>query len=190
MGKTWNFDPARLAELEAAGWEAYYARNWPRAFWLLVLLCREQFRLSWLSALRAAYYVTRASMAFAPKENDVPATKAYLEKFYATAKANAGYDPQRAAELELRYWIVHRQLVGNPDKADMIQALAELHSTLFGLPMEKVHRSAELRSAAAETVDRITSRTSTDIAQDWNSIRHYLTQAYSEIRQALAGGKV
>lgn len=191
MGNAWAFDPARLAELEAAGWEAYYARNWPRAFWLLVLLCREQFRLSWFSALRAAYYVTRASMAFAPKENDIPATKKYLAKFYFAAKGNPnlGYDPQQASELELRYWIVHRQLVGIPDKSGMIQALAELHSTLFGLPREQVRSSAELRATAAETVDRITSRSSPDPAQDWQRIRQYLTQAYSEILQALAGGK-
>lgn len=188
----WNFDPARLAELEAAGWEAYYARNWPRAFWLLVLLCREQFRLSWFSALRASYYVTRASMAFAPKDNDIPTTKTSLKKFYATAKANPnlGYDPEQAAELELRYWIVHRQLVGNRDKSGMVQALAELHRALFRLPLAKVQRSAELRSAAAEAVDRITGRTSTDIAQDWHMIRQYLTQAYTEIRQALAAGEV
>lgn len=188
MVATWSFDPARLAEVEAAGWEAYYARNWLRAFWLLVRMAREQFGLSWPFALRAAYYVTKASIAFAPKDNDLDSTRYYLGKFYHEAKSNPRlqYDAEKVADLELRYWIVHRELVGIPDKSGMIQALAELHSALFALPLAMVQRSAELRSVAAETVDRITSRASTDPDEDWQRIREHLTRAYTEIYQALA----
>ncbi len=46
-----RFNPKQIAYYEKAGWEAYYDRNWPRAFWLLVQLNRAQFHMSRLTAL-------------------------------------------------------------------------------------------------------------------------------------------
>ena len=61
MPPTPEFNPDRVAYFEQAGWEAYYDRNWPRTFWLLVGLNREQFRMGWWLA---DYILARASPRF------------------------------------------------------------------------------------------------------------------------------
>ena len=66
-------DPDRVAYFEKAGWQAYYDRKWLRVLRLMVQLNREQFGMSLLTAIAAAVDVVRASLAFAPVDNDVPA---------------------------------------------------------------------------------------------------------------------
>ena len=41
MPQTPVLDPDRVAYFERAGWQAYYDRNWPRVFWLMVQLNQE-----------------------------------------------------------------------------------------------------------------------------------------------------
>ena len=86
MPPTLELEPAKVAYYEKAGWEAYYDRNWPRAFWLLVQLNRAEFRMGWPLALAAALDTVRASIAFAPLDrSDVPKATAYIQKFYEKA---------------------------------------------------------------------------------------------------------
>lgn len=61
--------------------------------------------------------------------------------------------------------------------------MIELHSALFGLTAEQARESAEWRLLAANTVDLITSGTSTDIEGDWQRLETYLQKAYSSIVQ-------
>jgi hypothetical protein len=56
------FHPERVAYYEAAGWQAYYDHRWLGAFWLMVRLNREEFRMPLPSAelrARAAKTVDR-----------------------------------------------------------------------------------------------------------------------------------
>jgi hypothetical protein len=131
-----RLNPEQIAYYEKAGWEAYYDRNWPRAFGLMVRLIESQFYVPFPRSLLAALHVVRASIAFAPRDHDLDATLAHLERFYRiAARANSGiFDPRRAAELELRYWVIHRELAETPelDKRPLVQSLADLHAALFG----------------------------------------------------------
>lgn len=185
-----GFDPDRLAYLETEGWRAYYDHKWLRAFRLLVQLSHEQFGLSWPRAAQAAYYITRASVAWAPKENDPRKTRAYIRRFYRVAGTygkGLHFNPRQVANLELRYWDVHRRLSGRPDseKQPLIQSLMDLHSAIFGLPKEKTIPSAIGRAHAADTVDLITSHNSTDIDSDWRRIATYLREAYRSLKAEL-----
>jgi len=56
-----------------------------------------------------------------------------------------------------------------------------LHSVLFGLTPQQARESAQWRLLAADTVDLITSRTSTDVEGDWSKLEGYLQKAYSSI---------
>jgi hypothetical protein len=183
-----RLNPERIAYYEKAGWEAYYDRNWLRAFGLMVRLIETQFSVPFPRSLFAALYVVRASIAFAPRDNDLEATLRHLERFYrVAARANGSvFDPRRAAELELRYWVVHRELAEAPslDKRPLVQSLAELHGALFGRTPAEMWSSAERRAAAAEAVDRITGRRSADVAADWRRVEECLRQAYQHIKQA------
>ena len=191
-----EIDPGKIAYYEKAGWEAYYDRNWPRAFGLLVQLNRVEFRMSWPQALAAALDTVRATIAFAPLErSDVPKATAYIEKFYAKAGRSLGQkaDAATLAKLEMDYWVVHRRLAiarkQNPNDGDlepMIVSLANLHAALFSSTPERMRASAELRAKAAEAVDLITSKRSIDVAGDWRRVETYLKQAYDAVQRDAA----
>ncbi len=185
MGWTFTLQPERVAYFEAAGWKAYYDRKWLKMLRLLVLLCQEQFHIPFPQSLGAAYYTTRASLAWVPVEHDEHKVLAYLEKFYGVARRYSGlhYDVKRVAALEFQYFDVHRRLSGKGEKEELLQTLIALHSALFGLTPEQARASAEWRLLAANTVDLITSRASTDVEGDWSKLEGYLQKAYSSIIQ-------
>lgn len=181
-----RFDPQLVGYYEKAGWEAYYDRQWLRVLWLMVALNHAQFGMAWPNAVWAARDVVRASVAFAPLENDLAATKRWLTRFYAQARHAVGIqaDADTLAALELEYWVVHRRLararsagVGG-DIGPMVDSLAALHAALFDSTRERMLVSAQLRALAAAAVDEITSRRSRDVAADWQRIEGYLMQSY------------
>ena len=111
------FDPDRVAYLEVEGLKAYYEHEWVRCFQMIMALMHEQFGFSWLRAAQAAYYVTRASIAWAPVDNDRRATHRYIRKFYRlAAKHGKGYsfEPNPTGDLVYRYWVLHRIRGNNP----------------------------------------------------------------------------
>lgn len=179
-----RFDPQRVAELEAAGWRAYYERSWLRLFWLTAALAREQFRIPLPFALVGASYIARAAKVFAPLAHDDVPVRADLARFYRIVRRWSGlrFDPDEVAELELRYWDVHRRLSGRPDKTEFIEAMVALHSTTFGLAPDAARESAERRVAANTIVDTITARTSTDVPADWRRLEEQLVRCYRSIR--------
>jgi len=186
------FRPERVAYYETAGWRAYYEHRWARAFWLMVRLNREEFRMPLLTSVAAALDIVRASLAFAPADNDVPKAAKYVLRYYQKARRSAGLqaDAQTLAELELRYWVVHRELalerIRQPDKDNlgaMVEDLTDLHAALFEISPQAARRSAELRALAAKTVDRITGRYSTDVMGDWRQVEAYLQQAYRAVQE-------
>lgn len=187
MAHVFRMQPERVAYFEAAGWKAYYDRKWLRMLRLLVQLCQEQFHIPFPVSLLAAYYTTRASLAWAPLEHDESRVLAYLQKFYRLAHRYSGlrYDVQQVAALELQYFAVHRRLSGQQDKEPFLQTLIELHSALFGMSAEQARASAQWRLQAANTVDLITSHTSTDVEADWRKLETYLQEAYASIVQKI-----
>src|SRR5215467_12240809 len=187
MATTFRFDPDRVAYFEANGWRAYYDRKWLNMLHLLVGLCQEQFRIPFPVSLLAAYYTTRASLAWVPVDHDEKKMLAFLEKFYRLARRYSGlqFDPAQVAALELQYFDVHRQLVDAADKSRFVQALVDLHAALFSLSPQQVRESAEWRVLAASTVDLITSKKSSDVVGDWAKLEEYLRRCYHSIRVQL-----
>lgn len=182
-----NFDPDRVAQYEAQGWRMYYDHAWLKMLRLIVSMCQEQFRIPFPLSLLAAYYIVRASVAWAPVDNDFQVVKTWLEKYYRVARRYSGltFDPADAAEKELRYWAVHRELSGKPDKTAFVEALVDLHSAVFGITQEQARESAELRVQANNTVDLITSRTSTNPEADWRKLEADLRECYRSIKRMM-----
>lgn len=182
-----RFSPDRVAYLEANGWRAYYDRAWFRLLRLIVQLSHEQFRIPHPVSLLAAYYVVRASAAWAPIDHDEAKVRHYYELFYRLARRFSGlrFDPARVAELELRYNDVHRRLVGNPDKREFVETMVQLHSVIFGITPEQARESAELRVAANNTVDTITGRTASDPEASWRTLEEQLRGCYRSTQAAL-----
>jgi hypothetical protein len=182
-----GMNPAAVACYEAAGWAAYYNRDWLGVVWLMVCLNRRQFGMSWLEAAVAAVDIARAAAAFAPAANDLAATRHNLTRYFARARRTADIhtDAATLAECELEYWVVHRTLAerrkANPadnDLAPLVASLARLHAAIFDTTPERMQVSAALRALAAARVDDITAGISTDVMADWVRIQRLLHDAY------------
>jgi hypothetical protein len=180
-------DPDEVSYCEAAGWAAYYQRDWPRVLRLMVRLNRAQFGMGWADAVAAALDTVRAAAAFAPAANNLAATRHHLKRYFARARRSAGIgaDAATLAERELDYWVVHRELANRrkADRADddltpLVESLAHLHAAVFGSTPERMRVSAALRALAAARVDRITGGYSDDVAADWERIYDLLRDAY------------
>jgi hypothetical protein len=186
-----EFDPDMVARLEATGWKAYYAHDWLRAFLLLVRMDQEQFHIPFPRSLLAAYYTVRASIAFAPADHEagLEDVRRYLRQFYAlVAEVNhLAFDSDRVGDLELDYWIVHRNLAvaRAADYTPLVDSLAVLHAAVFGGTPEGMRPSAENRARGAAHVDLITSKRSTDEAADWRAVYFYLRRGYEQVKAAL-----
>jgi hypothetical protein len=180
-------DPDEISYCEAAGWAAYYQRDWPRVLRLMVRLNRAQFGMGLGAAIAAALDTVRAAAAFAPAANDLEATRRHLRGYFTRARRSAGISANAAtlADRELDYWVLHRELANRrkADRADddltpLVDALARLHAAVFDSTPERMHVSAALRALAAARVDRITGGYSDDVAADWARIVDLLRDAY------------
>jgi hypothetical protein len=144
-----NLDPRRLAHYEKENYVAYYEKNWLKLLRVSVGMVKESCGLSWLQAIYGAYLVARAEIAFAPfPNNDIPLAKAYARRFYQFLKNvhREDFDVERAAELEVEWWSVHRRLFGNEQNQELVEALACLYEEIYGAPSEKFSEAAYQRA--------------------------------------------
>jgi hypothetical protein len=129
----------------------------------------------------------KASAGWVPVQHDAAAILALHEKYYKIARQYSGltFDPIKVAQLEEQYWEVHRRLSGQPDKTEFIQTMTDLHAAIFSLTPDQARESGELRVLANNTVDLITSKTSTDPEGDWRKLEEYLCQCYRSIQRQI-----
>lgn len=177
------FDADGIAHFEAAGWRAYYDREWPKLLRMTVAMCQAQFGIPFPLSLKAAYHIVRASVAWVPVDHDEATVFDQLAAFYTLAARYSPleFDPLRVAEWEFRYFEVHRRLSGQPEKAELVETLAQLHGAIFGLTPAEARESAEWRVLAMNRVDTITAGTSADVAGDWARLEEELRRCYRAI---------
>jgi hypothetical protein len=181
------FDPDRVALLEAEGWRSYYDRDYPRIFWLMTQLTREQFHVPLPLAALAAVHIALAMRAFIPRDHDLTAVRAQIARYYAIARRYSGFaqDLRQVTALEADYWDVHRRLSGTRDKREFTETMVALHAAVFGLSPERTRESAELRVEANNTVDRITAG-SANADAEWALLKRQLSACYRSIARELA----
>lgn len=182
-----TFDPDHVAKLETEMWRSYYDRQWLRVIYLTERTSAEEFHIPVPLSLQAAYYATRAAVAFKPVDNDLPATLGALTGYYRLVRRFSGlrFDPATVAGIELRYWIVHRDLSGASDHTALIDVLADLHAATFAIARDLALESGEWRARAAITVDGITGRRSADVARDWRILEDQLRRCYRSLAREI-----
>jgi hypothetical protein len=159
-----SFDPRAVGSLECRAWETYYRRKWGAFLVASVGLVRSAFRMSWPRTAAGAWLVLRANQKWAPvPDNDPAAARALMTRFYrllAASERAAGFDPKRAAELEVEWWRAHREAQyddhrhgGEPD-APLIVALRDLYSHVYSSDPDELQPAAELRARAMDVSDR------------------------------------
>jgi hypothetical protein len=144
-----KLDPRKLAYYEKENYVAYYEKDWLKLLHVSVGMVKESCGLSWLQAVYGAYLVARAEMAFAPfPNNDIPRAKAYARRFYQFLKNVHGedFDVDRAADLEVDWWGVHRRLFGNEQNQELVVALTCLYEEIYGAESDKFKEAAYHRA--------------------------------------------
>lgn len=145
-----RFDPVSVAHYEKEAWVAYYRRQWFTLLRLLIGLVRSTYGLSLLQAIRVGLPLTRAQMAFAPQDNDVPKAIELMRQFFAYIKAKhgEGLDPDEAALAEVSWWVVHRKFFGHSDQPEVIDAVACAYAAAYRVDPMLVREAAYHRAQA------------------------------------------
>ena len=155
-----SFDPARVAELEYRAWVGYYQRNWNQALMAFVGLIRMGYGMDWHRTLRAARLALRAIQLWAPlPDNDPDGARARMREFYALVRLSHGEpaSPAKAAELEVDWWRVHRQVQYSAPgvaREDLVESVTRLYCYLFGEPEPAIRPAAVCRVRAMGLSDQ------------------------------------
>jgi hypothetical protein len=171
------FDPDEVARLETAMWRSYYDRRRLPLFGQLVALLQGQFHLQPLRAVTLAGLAARAAAVFQVGSSHADYRRAlpYLERYYTGIRAvsRVRFDPRRAADLELEWWIVHREVDDHPP-GDLEAALADLAAELYQVPAERCWAHAARRAEAMTIRDRTSRREVGVTGDDWDRIEAVL----------------
>jgi hypothetical protein len=179
-----SFEPDEVARLETAMWRSYYDRRRLPLFGQLVALLRGQFQLQPLRAVTLAGLAARAAAVFqvGAGHHDYRRALPYLERYYRAIRAvsDVPFDPQRAAGLELEWWIVHREGELHPP-GDLEQALAGLAAELYQVPAERLWTHASRRAEAMTIRDHASRRAVGVLEDDWARIEAVLWVAWKAL---------
>jgi hypothetical protein len=182
-----DFDPNGVAKLETEMWRSYYDRREGRLFQEMAQLLRTQYHLPLLRSYVVAYQAARGAFVFkrgrvrAEYERALP----YLERYYGAIRAvsDTPFDSQRAARLELEWWIVHRQREEHPPQ-DLVDALAALQGEIYAKPVTNFQEHAQLRADAMTIRDTQAAAGNVAVA-DWQRIETLLQGSWGSLSRAV-----
>jgi hypothetical protein len=182
-----DFDPNGVAKLETEMWRSYYDRREGRLFQEMAQLLRTQYHLPLLRSYVVAYQAARGAFVFkrgrvrAEYERALP----YLERYYGAIRAvsDTPFDSQRAARLELEWWIVHRQREEHPPQ-DLVDALAALQGEIYAKPATNFQEHAQLRADAMTIRDTQAAAGNVAVA-DWQRIETLLQGSWGSLSRAV-----
>jgi hypothetical protein len=188
-----TFDPVVLGHRETEAWASYYRHEWGRALRAFVGMIGEGFGLGPRRTLVAAWYVLRANQAWAPvPDNDPAAARHWMQRFYALVAAHSdlAVDPVRAAELEVRWWHVHRAHQYDPTVAreELEQAVVDLYLHVYGSDVESMTPAARWRVEAMDLSDRWVAAGCDRDDPLLAAERRALVASYSALRDAVSRG--
>ena len=98
----------------------------------------------------AAHLVARAEMAAAPVDNDIPRAESFMRRFYTFIKSvhKGDFDPRQAAQLEVRWWLIHRRLFGQVENQELVVDLTDFYVATYCVLPEQVRNAARNRTQA------------------------------------------
>lgn len=182
-----DFDPEEVARLETAMWRSYYSRQRVRLFGQMSELLRTQYRLPLWRSNAVAYQAARAAFVFKDghTRGDYERALPNLVSFYKSIRevSDTDFDPERAARLELEWWIVHRDRAQHAP-GDLDGALAALASEIYRVPTERLLEHARLRAEAMEIRDQQAGQGGVT-EEDWKRIDDLLHQSWRSLWRAV-----
>jgi len=182
-----EFDPDEVARLETAMWRSYYDKQEVRLFNQATELLRTQYNMPLVRSNKVAYHAAKAAFVFkaGKQRSDYEKALPNLIAFYGALRemSDIPFDVDRAAHLELEWWIIHRERDRHPP-GDLERALAELQAEIYHVPIEKVIEHGRLRAQAMGIRDtkaehgRVTE-------EDWARIGELLRGSWRSLYNAV-----
>lgn len=182
-----DFNPDEVARLETAMWRSYYSKQQVKLYNQLTELLRSQYNLPVVRSNAVAYQAARAAFVFKDGRNRADYEKAlpYLISFYTSIRkvSDIPFDVDRAARLELEWWIIHRERhTHKPGNLD--RALAELAAELYRVPIERTMEHARLRAEAMTIRDKKAEDGGVK-EEDWAKIGELLHESWRSLKEAV-----
>ena len=182
-----DFDANSCATLDTAMWRSYYSRQRVRLYGQLTELLRTQYRLPFWRSNAVAYRAAKAAFVFKDGHSRADYERALpdLLSFYKSIRSvsDTNFAPERAAKLELEWWIVHRERRAHAP-GDLERALADLQSELFRIPAERLTEHARLRAEAMEIRDTKAEQGGVT-EDDWKRIDDLLHRSWRSLHAAV-----
>jgi hypothetical protein len=183
-----EFDGHKVGQLETAMWRSYYEHRRLRLFAELTQLLRDQFHLRFWKACAGGYYAARAAVVFQAGHSHADYRRAlpHLVRYYALIRraSTTPFDVQRTAELELDWWIVHRERAQHAT-ADLYDGLARLQAEIYQLPAERFAEHARTRGDAMLLRDNRAAAGGVSEA-DWQQIGRLLDESWVSLQREVA----
>jgi hypothetical protein len=178
-----DFDPHAVGRLETDMWRSYYGRQRIRLFAELADTLETQYHFRAARAWVGAFYGARAAVVFQRGHDREEYERALpdLHRFYALIReqSDTRFDTEKAARLELEWWIVHRQRAQHPP-GDLEAALAALQAEVYQAPAEDFRDHAQARADAMRIRDE-GAAAGTLREADWQKIGELLDRSWSSL---------
>jgi hypothetical protein len=175
-----QFDPEEVARLDTDMWRSYYNRERLQLFNQLALLLRRQYRMPRVRSYVVGLDAAKAAFIFKDGKSRTDYERALpdLVDYYAAIRkvSETPFDVDRAARLELEWWIVHREREKHP-AGDLENALAALAAEVYQLPASRFSEHARYRAEAMLLRDRL-AETKRMTDADWQTIHGLLRQSW------------
>lgn len=182
-----EFDPDEVARLETAMWRSYYDKQQLRLFNQLTEMLRTQYHMPLFRSNRVAYHAANAAFVFkrGKQRSDYEKALPDLVKFYAEIRklSDIPFDVDRAAQLELEWWIIHRQRAQHAP-GDLEKALAELQAEIYRVPVGRLIEHGRLR-AEAMTIRDTKAEAGGVSESDWARINELLKESWRSLQNAV-----
>jgi hypothetical protein len=172
-------------------WKSYYAHERLSLFGELATLLRRQYDLPMLRSYVVAFHAARGAAVFqkGQKHSDYEKALPDVREFYGAIRrvSSEPFDIERAARLELDWWIVHRERAAHP-REDLDRNLAELQGELYHLPTDRVMEHARLRAEAMLIRDRA-AESGTPSGEQWAEIERLLRSSWRSLWEVVNSGR-
>ncbi len=182
-----DFDADEVARLDTAMWRSYYSRERLQMYSELTELLGTQYKFRFWRRQLVAYYAAKAAFVFKDGKERADYEKALpdLENFYGEIRdvSTTDFDVKRAAQLELEWWIVHRDRKQYKE-GDLARALAETAAEIYKLPPENFIEHGNLRAEAMDIRDT-KAEAGGVTEEDWQKIDELLHNSWRSLHTAV-----
>jgi hypothetical protein len=182
-----QFNSDEVARLETAMWRSYYDKERVKLFNELSELLRTQYNLPLLRSNLVAYQASKAAFVFKEGRNRTDYEKALpnLVNYYSEIRkvSDINFDVSWAAQLELEWWIVHRERKKHA-AGDLDRALAELPAEIYQVPVEQMMEHARFR-AEAMTIRDDKAEAGGVSEEDWRKIEELLRASWASLSKSV-----